>query len=378
MSTTPVASAAPDRVSTLELFFDLVFVFTVTQVTHVLVGMPNPSGLARASLELGVICWMYGGYAWLTNSAGPDTWQRRILLLVGMAAFFLCALGIPLAFEADALLFGIGYLLVNLVHLCGFWLRPGRTSLRAIYRLAPWNLTSSGLVLAAAFTPHAIGWLLWVGALAVQLLTPLFSRAGADDGFAVNSEHFAERHGLMILIILGESLVSVAQAAAHGHVELQLVLGVLAGLACCAAMWWAYFVDEDTRAAHAFEHSPPSARVTKALTGYGLAHAAMIYGVIGVAAGTQLSVDTLLQPTSAWAAGLLGGGAALYLLGGSGLRLTFGHGAVWPRAVGALLCLLALPASVLGSAAAALLAIALVIAVTLGLERRADAARPAR
>jgi low temperature requirement protein LtrA len=80
MNLAPIASVALDRVSTLELFFDLVFVFTVTQVTHVLVDTPNPSGLARASLELGVICWMYGGYAWMTNSAGPDTWQRRVLI----------------------------------------------------------------------------------------------------------------------------------------------------------------------------------------------------------------------------------------------------------------------------------------------------------
>src|SRR5215475_8718492 len=103
----------PERVTTLELFFDLVFVFTITQVATVVVYAPDGGGLARAALELAVIYWVYDGYAWLTNAAGPDTWQRTVLLLIGMAGFFVCALAVPHAFEQDGLAFGLGYLVVT-------------------------------------------------------------------------------------------------------------------------------------------------------------------------------------------------------------------------------------------------------------------------
>jgi low temperature requirement protein LtrA len=110
----------PERVSTLELFFDLVFVFTITQVSMVVASSPDGAGIARAAIQLGVIYWMYDGYAWMTNAAGPDTWQRTVLLLVGMAGFFVCALAVPRAFGEDGIAFGFGYLIVTLVHLCGF------------------------------------------------------------------------------------------------------------------------------------------------------------------------------------------------------------------------------------------------------------------
>src|SRR5262245_15958407 len=165
---------ASDRVSTLELFFDLVFVFTITQVAEVIVHHPDLSGIGHALIELSVLAWMFGGYAWLTNSAGHLLAQCRIILIVGMAAFFMCALAVPHAFDEDGMVFGIGYFLVNVVHLTGLWL--GTTPKPAVKRLMPFNLTSAGLVLAAGFVTGPMDWVLWGGAVAVQVFTPLLGR----------------------------------------------------------------------------------------------------------------------------------------------------------------------------------------------------------
>src|SRR5262245_66647882 len=110
----------PIRVSTIELFFDLVFVFTLTQVSTVVAQSPDASGVARAAIILGVIYLVYDGYAWMTNAARPDTWQSTALLLVGMAGFFVCALAVPRAFDEDGIVFGVAYLAVTGVHLPGF------------------------------------------------------------------------------------------------------------------------------------------------------------------------------------------------------------------------------------------------------------------
>jgi len=127
--------AAPSRVSTLELFFDLVFVFTITQVTEIIVDHPDAAGLSQAAIVLFVIFWMYGGYAWLTNASEPDTAARRLVLLGAMAAFFLASLSVPDAFGANGVAFGLAYLAVNVVHAVGFVVFAGLDALRPVLRL---------------------------------------------------------------------------------------------------------------------------------------------------------------------------------------------------------------------------------------------------
>jgi low temperature requirement protein LtrA len=357
---------APERVSTLELFFDLVFVFTITQVSTIIVQSPNVEGIARAAMQLGVIYWMYDGYAWMTNAAGPDTWQRTLLLLIGMAGFFICALAVPGAFGEDGVAFGVGYLVVTVVHLVGFVLRPGATPVASIYGMAPGNLISAALVLAAGWAHGTADWVLWSSALILQIATPVLTRR--IQGFEFNAAHFAQRHGGLILIVFGESLLSVGLAARTRKVDLALIVGALAGLAATAAMWWAYFVEDDTRGAQAFEAAPAKRRVIQVLTGYELATAVMIFGVIAVAAGTRRRVFDLTSPTPAFEAWLIAYGAMLFLLGSAGFRLALRFGSLLPRVLGAVLCLVAVPLSQQVSAAAGLLAIAVVIAASLVVE----------
>src|SRR3954453_8511461 len=153
----PDSEPAEVRVSTLELFFDLVFVFTITQLTAVLAGRPTGIGLLRVSLMLVVIWWMYGGYAWLTNVVAPDRVGYQLLLLGGMAAFLVLSLAIPTAFSGGGVAFGLAYLVVILIHAGLFIRSQAGASGTAILRVAPLNIVAALAIVAAGIAGGARG-----------------------------------------------------------------------------------------------------------------------------------------------------------------------------------------------------------------------------
>src|SRR5919198_3678104 len=149
------------RVSTLELFFDLVFVFTITQLTSVLAHHPDGGGLVRVSLMLIVIWWMYGGYAWLTNVVAPDRATYQLFLLSGMAAFLVISLAIPQAFGDNGVAFGVAYLVIVLIH-SGLFTRSQRgESGVAILKVAPLNIVAAVAIIGAGIVGGAGRWVLW-------------------------------------------------------------------------------------------------------------------------------------------------------------------------------------------------------------------------
>jgi low temperature requirement protein LtrA len=351
--------SAPVRVSTLELFFDLVFVFTITQITSVVDEAPDTHGVARAAVELSVIFWMYGGFAWLTNTSEPNSPLRRLVLLFGMGAFFVVSLAVPAAFGDSGVTFGIAYLAVMVVHASGFLVFAGRSALVAVSRLLPWNLLSGGLVLAAGFADGIAVPVLWLAAVLVQLATPLV--IGLGQNFAISSAHFGERHGLVILIVLGESLVGVALANQGEVVAPHSVVGALAGLLVVAAMWWLYFGGDDDRAVAAMEHAPPRARPRRAVTGYFLAHYVMILGVLLLAAGLRLETGDLLVAASTSGAWLVALGVAAYTLGSGGFRLALHFADPTSRVAAAVACLATAPLGMAAGTAVQLGALAVVV-----------------
>src|SRR5690242_20247645 len=168
MSEHSAAPAPAIRVSTLELFFDLVFVFTITQLTGILAEHLDLTNLVNVLLLLGVIWWMYSGYAWLTNAVAPNSTLRRTLLLTGMAGFLVMALAIPHAFGADGWIFGIGYLVVNVVHTLLFR-TAGPGARQALRVLGPLNILAALLVLSGGLVIEPWRHLLWLAAPAVQI-----------------------------------------------------------------------------------------------------------------------------------------------------------------------------------------------------------------
>ncbi len=300
------------RVSTLELFFDLVFVFTITQVSDLILHAQNPYEIARAFLVLTIIWWMYGGYAWLTNNVGTTQPLNRCLVLTAMAGFLVMALAVPQAFGRDGLAFGLAYLLVNVIHTALFTRAPDKASAQAIWRIAPFNIGTALLVVIAGLIAPAWNWLIWVGAVAVLVVIPFF---GKVSGFAVQPAHFVERHGLVLIIALGESIISIGVGAAGEPVTLSLVTAAVLTLALTAALWWSYFSQDEQRAEHALSRVSGGERARMALYAFGYAHLIMIAGVVLAAAGVKQLIGQLHEATPLTTSALLAIGIALYLLG---------------------------------------------------------------
>ncbi|HEY1011501.1 MAG TPA: low temperature requirement protein A, partial [Herpetosiphonaceae bacterium] len=208
------------RVTNIELFFDLVFVFTITQVTELVARAAGPPDLLRAALALMTIWWMYGGYAWLTNNVDADRPRVRLLLLAAMGGFLAMALAVPRLFAGDGWAFGAGYLLINALHAALFAHAPNPDSAQAIWRVAPINLGTALAVLVSAWLPPAWRDGLWGAALLVLLVLPWTRK---PTGFALAPAHFVERHGLVILIALGESVVAIGLGSAGAALTLPLL-----------------------------------------------------------------------------------------------------------------------------------------------------------
>jgi low temperature requirement protein LtrA len=344
------------RVTTLELFFDLVFVFTVTQVTGLVAHAHGAADFLRALLVLAVTWWMYGGYAWLTNNVGTSGTATRLLILGGMGGFLVMALSIPHVDDRDGVPFALGYLAVVLVHAALFTRAPN-ASARAIYRVAPFNLAGALLVLAAGLAPTAWALPLWTAA-GLTLLSSTLVRA--ERRFELSAGHFAERHGLIILIALGESVVGIGAGVERYPVRLPLVSAALLGLALAAALWWSYFDGDDAGGEHAMARADTADRARLGLHAYGGTHLLMVVGIVAAAAGVKGAIADLGRPNPGAAAWLLSAGVAIYLVGEAAFRRLLRLGPSRVRLAGAGLALLTAP---IGLAAGSLPQLAVLVAI---------------
>jgi low temperature requirement protein LtrA len=355
------------RVSTLELFFDLVFVFVITQLTAVLAHDTTLRGLLQVVLMLGVIWWMYSGYVWLTNAVSPDRIERKLVLLGGMAAFLVVALAVPHAFGAGGAAFGIAYLGVIGVHIGMFAKGTNVHTLRAVLRLAPFNVWAALLVLAGGLAGGTAQYILWSAAVALEWVTPALIHGAR--GFEISSGHFVERHGLVVLIAIGESVVAVGTGAAEEPLDLRLAGVAALGLALSACLWWAYFGGDDTRAEAALAAAPPEQRPRLAVEAFGYWHLLLLLGIIAMAAAEE---TVIAHPGEALelAQGIaLGGGAAVFLLGDVLFRRSLVIAPGSRRAAAGVLAVATIPLA-LAAAVLQLAALVLLLAAMLAAEAR--------
>ncbi len=351
------AEAEEQRVTSLELFFDLVFVFTLTQLTTLLAGDPSVIGGIRVALIFVVLFWMYGGYAWLTNQVPPTRPARRLLLILGMAAFLMCALAVPRAFDGGGVVFGLGYLLVTLVHLGLYASAYGATIVRWI---GPFNLGSALCVILAGVFGGPAAYALWVAAILIQFVTPFTSRS--EDRPRIRADHFVERHGLLLLIALGESVVAVGIGVGHEPLSIGLFGTVLLGLALAATLWWAYFASDEERAERALAAAEPVGRQLRlAIAAYFFAYLPMLLGIITLAAGVKESIGQVGHRLDVAPAVTLGAGVALYLGGDVAFRTALRIGPVAARAVAAVAALLTIALGIWVAGAVQLVALVLVL-----------------
>lgn len=332
------------RVLSVELFFDLVFVFAITQLTTLLTQDPTIHGLARAVLIFGNVWWMYGGYAWLTNAVPPREPALRLLILLGMAGFLIVALAIPHAFGDSGVAFGLGYLVVTVVH-TGMFLRTSEESvLRAMGRLGPFNAITAVLLIFAGFTDGAVRWTLWSASFVLHWITPSFTPVS---GFSIRAAHFVERHGLIVLIALGESVVALGMGLAGRDLRAGFILTSVLGLSVAAALWWLYFDGEDERAERALRGADRARRPWLALYAFGYAFLVILGGIIMFAAGVKLAIIRSTQLVLAPAAWFLAGGVATYVVGLVWFRRLLGTG---PIGVRLLVAFFALSSGIVGLA----------------------------
>jgi low temperature requirement protein LtrA len=376
--TSPSAQAPtadqPQRVSTLELFFDLVFVFTLTQLTSYLARDVTLASAGRVLLIFGVLWWMYGGYAWLTNTRTPSLAPERLLLLLGMAGFLVIGLSIPHAFGAagshgrDGVALGLGYLVVVCVH-GGLYLRVNRN----IGRILPFNLSSAVLVIIAGLTPAPAAYALWAAALAIQVLASVTVRLGSR--FSIQPAHFVERHGALMIVAFGESVADVGVGAEGRPVNAALALSAALGLALTASLWWTFFgTGDDDRAEESLASTQPVKRPRRVLAAYFYAYIPMLLGVVAIAAGLRNAVGHPGATLPAGSAIALAGGVTLFLAGDVAFRAVLGIGPARYRMLAAMLALAAWPLSVTVAAGAGIALLTAVVAGALAVERLAGRA----
>ncbi len=340
MTAQPPETEPAVRVSTLELFFDLVFVFTATQLTALLANDLTTRGVAQIVLMLALILWMYGGYAWLTNAVAPTNPARRGLMLIGMGGFLAIALSIPEAFGAAGWVFGLGYFVVNAVHSGLFIVAGGPGSGRAMARLAPFNLLSATLVLVGGLTPGGWRYGLWTAAFVIMVASPYLNPIG---NFTIESAHFVERHGLVIIVALGESVVAIGVGAAGIPVDLRLVAVAVLGLTLAYLMYWVYFGVDPDEAERALSAADPARRARLALAAYGWAHYFLLLGIVAVAAGIKKAIGHASDELPLGQALILACGLAVYLAGDVVFRRVLRIGRLRFRTIGAILALATVP-----------------------------------
>jgi low temperature requirement protein LtrA len=313
---TDTSSEPQVKVSTLELFFDLIFVFTITQLTELVIEAHTIIGWLRIPALLAIIWWMYAGYVWMTNNANLQQSKTRALLLVAMAGFLVMALAIPTAFDTGGLAFAVAYFVVVLIHFVLFNHAENASSVAAIWRIAPFNFSACLCLLLAGLLENPVKAYLWILAFVILLSSGFLRR---ERSFVLRVSHFAERHGLVILIALGESVVGIGVGAKAEPFGLPLILACLLGLTLCISLWWVYFESDDSLAEHALAAATGAARMRIAMMGYGYAHLFLILGIVISAAGIKQMIAQLNNPSQA-AAWSVGVGVALYLCGQAWFR----------------------------------------------------------
>ncbi|PZG01608.1 low temperature requirement protein A [Micromonospora deserti] len=344
MSTRQRRDTAPaDRATPVEIFFDVVFVLTITQLAHLLEDHLDWSGLGSIILILGLLWYLYSGYAWLTNHVPPRRPAHKLLLFAAMAGFLLTAIAIPDAFTGSGLLFGIGYLVVVTVHLTLFSQSTARAGVR---RLAPYNLGAALLVLAAGLLSGPAVYALWAAAVFAQTVLPYLlpghSWLGVAASFRIVPGHFVERHGLLVIVALGETVVTIGMGAPLDHLTPSTVGAIVLALALPAALWWTYFTEAGAAEA-ALDRAELGPRSRLSARVYILAHFVLLLGIIATATSLHATVAHPDAPTGWPAALALSGGVALFLVGIADVRRVVRHGRSGSRLVTAALVLATIP-----------------------------------
>ena len=352
------ADPAPERRTTpIELLWDLVFVFAITQVTGLLSHDLTWTGLGHSMLVLALVWWAWSAFVWAANAADPNSRSLRAILLAGMLLIFVTGLALPYAFGAHATLFAATYAAVRLLHLALYaqTSRQGNASWAALSGFAITVLIGMALLIAGSLLDTTWQAVLWTLAAAIDYAGPAWLTRERLRGLQyVAVSHFAERYGLFVIICLGESIVAIGLGASGRHLDAALVGAIALGLLVTIALWWIYFDRFAARAEERLrEHDDP---VLAAADAYSYLHLPLVAGIIVFAVGAKLLIHDSGEPLEDPARLALCGGVALYLLAHAAFQLRIARELEWakPATALAVLAVFALSGELAGWAVAAI------------------------
>jgi low temperature requirement protein LtrA len=301
-----------ERVSPLELFFDLVFVLAITQCTALMAHDPTWRGIAHGLVVLGLLWWSWVGYAWLTSVVDPEEGGVRLVLFAAMAALLVASLCVPEAFGDLGLTLAVAYGGVRAAHIALFMLAsrddPGLR--QAVVGLSVSTAIGVGILVLGSQFDGDVRLTVWALALVFDMAGPLFIDTS---GWRLVAGHFAERHGLIMIVALGESIVAIGVGAEAG-VDGGVITAAILGIAVACAFWWAYFDVAALAAARRLaEIDDIGSRNQLARDAFSYLHLPMVAAVVLVALGMKVTLAHVGDPLEWETAVALVGGAALYL-----------------------------------------------------------------
>ncbi len=323
LGTVAVPSREGDRVTTLELFFDLAFVFAFTQLSRLMAQQHDALGILQALVILALLWWAWTSYGWLTNIAHADRGVVRVAMIVGMTAMFVAGLVVLEAYDdlpgglVGPLVFVGAYLVARVTHAIVFvWLAEPELRRRTLLTVTLSVVPSGALLLAGALLGGT--WQLWCTLAAVAIEPLVSSRTSVGVAWPVRSTaHFTERHGLIVILALGESILGIGAGAATEPISVGILAGVILSMLICIALWWAYFTRLSGEAEHALLSVPAPARGRTATTAYTYLHLLLVAGIVLAALGLEVAMAHIEDPDplGLFGAAALSGGVACYLAG---------------------------------------------------------------
>jgi low temperature requirement protein LtrA len=358
-----------ERVKPLELFFDLVFVLAITQCTTLMIDHPTWEGIAQAMLVLALLWWTWAGYAWLTSVVDPEEGAVRLALFAAMAALLIAALCVPHAFTDRALEFALAYAVVRAAHIALFVLasRDDPDLRHSVAGLAWGTGAGVGLLLAGSFLDGTGQALLWTLALVLDMAEPYFF---GSEGWKLVPGHFAERHGLIIIVALGESIVALG-VGADVALTVAVATAAVLGTVLVAELWWVYFDIVAIANARRLVRAPPGREQNElARDVYSYLHFPLVAGIVIAAFGLHDALAHASEPLKGVPAFALLGGTAIYLLGHVLVRWRGVHSINYRRFVLAFVLFALIPLAGEISAVATLGILTVLLAVLIVLETR--------
>jgi low temperature requirement protein LtrA len=336
------------EVTNIELFFDLVYVFAVTQLSHLLVQHPTPAGAAHAAVLLAMVWQVWVYTTWAVNYLDPNRVPTRAMLILIMLGSLVLAAAIPDAFHGRAMVVAVAYAAIQAGRvLFTVWVLRGERLQVVFLRILPWTLASSAVVLVGATQPAPLRAGLWAGAMVMDLVgasvgffVPGLGRSATTE-WTISGTHFAERCQAFVLIALGESIVVIGSRLELEHPTVRTLTAFGAAFAGAVALWWIYFDRAAADSAREIEASDdPGALAAYA---FHYVHPLIVGGIIVSAAADEVVLEHLTEHATAAVAWLTLGGVALFLFGHALFKYLVWRAVSWPRLIGIALLAVAAP-----------------------------------